>query len=325
MFNRELTDVEKEIFQKHPHLQDVMSNPKLSRHDKKMAILPILREMNEEKKQLLKHKHEIEVKKARCEIILSESKEFEEWIARKEFFLEKNDCSRLHQLEEAGRDDLIILADEKTLGEHPLNDGAKWKNNFCSDYHSFVVRHNWASAFNGSQDYEDGSIKLPYEKCIFEFRFSGKTVVAFCREIENSPFTMLAIAQNKKVWAWIGTIGVGEDNEDSPLIRAIYEQIKAICIAMDAEVATHTVIRAPFKLNMKREKEGKIPLFSYSIVDLSRRFRVQEAGGIPVSGTKKRLHFRRGHWRHFAESKTWVRWTLVGNPELGFIEKEYRL
>jgi hypothetical protein len=30
-------------------------------------------------------------------------------------------------------------------------------------------------------------------------------------------------------------------------------------------------------------------------------------------------------WRHFVSHKTWIKWTLVGDPDLGFIDKEYRL
>jgi hypothetical protein len=117
-----------------------------------------------------------------------------------------------------------------------------------------------------------------------------------------------------------------EADKDEPFKNA-GAQIRAICIALDAEVATHTVVRAPHKLNVKRERDGKCPLFDYRVVSLSRRSR---ALGMPRSTlgqtpTRKRLHFRRGHWRHYAEFKTWVRWTLVGNPELGFIDHEYRL
>lgn len=102
--------------------------------------------------------------------------------------------------------------------------------------------------------------------------------------------------------------------------------MKAICVSLDAEVSTSTVVRVSEKVNRRREQEGKVPFFSYRVINLAHRHRVANAsaGGSGIS-TKKRLHFRRGHWRHFAEFKTWVRWTLVGNPELGFIDKEYRL
>jgi hypothetical protein len=49
------------------------------------------------------------------------------------------------------------------------------------------------------------------------------------------------------------------------------------------------------------------------------------ADGEREPGRKKRLHFRRGHWRHYETHKTWIKWMLVGDPDLGFIEKQYRL
>lgn len=97
-------------------------------------------------------------------------------------------------------------------------------------------------------------------------------------------------------------------------------------MALDAEVATRTMQRVSEKVNRKRAEEGREPFFSYHVINLNRRYRAANPspGGGTVQG-KRRLHFRRGHWRHYAEFKTWVRWTLVGNPELGFIDKEYRL
>jgi hypothetical protein len=104
----------------------------------------------------------------------------------------------------------------------------------------------------------------------------------------------------------------------------LWDQVKAICVALDAEVATSTVVRAPHKLNEKRIRDGKAPIVDYRVVDLSRRHRIANPSGLHEGG-KKRLHFRRGHWRHYETTKTWVRWCLVGNPDLGFIQKHYSL
>jgi hypothetical protein len=39
-----------------------------------------------------------------------------------------------------------------------------------------------------------------------------------------------------------------------------------------------------------------------------------------------RLHERRGHWRHLRSGKrVWVRNCLVGDPNRGVIEKDYRV
>lgn len=37
------------------------------------------------------------------------------------------------------------------------------------------------------------------------------------------------------------------------------------------------------------------------------------------------MHFRRGHWRHYQDHRTWIKWCLVGDPDLGFVDKHYKL
>ncbi len=103
-------------------------------------------------------------------------------------------------------------------------------------------------------------------------------------------------------------------------------QIRALSIALDAEVAIKEVTRAPNKLNRVREKAERVPVPNHYVVSLAKRSR---AAPMAVSHEgehgKRRLHFRRGHWRHFETHKTWIRWMLVGNPDLGFVDKEYRV
>jgi hypothetical protein len=157
---------------------------------------------------------------------------------------------------------------------------------------------------------------------VFEFVISGLPVIvlAMSEEItKNAKERAVAFIEANGMWA---TLGAAESINHEKLVFA-WEQVRAICIALDAEVAVTTVERAPLKLNEKRRQAGKEPLRDFNIVDLSRRHRVIGPGG--HTGRKVRLHFRRGHWRHFEEHKTWIKWMLVGNPDLGFIGKRYSL
>jgi hypothetical protein len=112
-----------------------------------------------------------------------------------------------------------------------------------------------------------------------------------------------------------------------PIAKAVFQQIKACCIALDAEVAVTEPMRAPYKLNQAREKRGRPKLFDYNVVKLGSRTRSARFENEDPDREKirKRLHFRRGHWRHYESHKTWIRWTLVGDPDLGFIDKHYTL
>lgn len=222
--------------------------------------------------------------------------------------LEKNDCSRLHRLVESANRRMIVNKDGQSDQVDP-----QWLH---GNFQTFVVKHNWAAAFESAEGVDD-SWRMPYDLCAFEFRISGRNCI-------------VASAQNEETMKATLFVEFGEYwmNPDAaiPHYVLMFKHVRAMCIALDAEVATTEVVRAPVKLNEKRAKTGKTPLPDYRVVDLARRHRIANpAASAPGTGTKKRLHFRRGHWRHFDNSKTWVKWCLVGNPDLGFINKHYRL
>jgi hypothetical protein len=265
---------------------------------------------------------------------------YKDWLFNtKGFKLEKNEHSRLHHFAEAlERDSGWAFKSDMTVEKG--EDFPDW-----TEIQPFVVQHDWASAFKNAEEFNSeaplmgligasrhgpnlGRIaadwKPPFNNCAFEFRISGKTVIVFSRVDQEDDETTI-------VWLlpWVCIDGVwiapeDEANKLEPFILAS-QQVRAICVALDAEVATHDVVRQPFKLNKKRADNGKLPLFDYHVVSLAKKSR---PSSLPTShGTHRspRMHFRRGHWRHFAGFRTWVRWTLAGNPDLGFIDKEYRL
>lgn len=72
-----------------------------------------------------------------------------------------------------------------------------------------------------------------------------------------------------------------------------------------------------------------MPICDHHIVNLSRRSRVKPLED-PLDPdhhiTRRRLHFVRGHWRHYENGrKSWLKPFFRGTPDLGFIDKEYRL
>jgi hypothetical protein len=195
----------------------------------------------------------------------------------------------------------------------------------------FLVQHDWASAFKSSDLTGADNCRLPFDLCAFEYRIAGKNVCAFAFQDEG----IIAFVECKdRGWYLIhGDLlqacegGAMKQVDTTPLRDLINAQISAIVVALDAEVAETELIRAPYKLNDRRKKRNKPPIIDYHIVKLARRPRPLPPG--PTESHEKRrsprLHFRRGHWAHFETHKTWRRWTLVGNPDLGFIDKHYRL
>lgn len=254
-----------------------------------------------------RHRHEASIAENRRR--LERMDELKLWFEKPvQLALEKNDCTRLHRLKECAATGRIIGNDAEPLDK---------SESLRHIEHTFVVRHNWAAAFEHADGIED-NFRLPYDVCAFEFRVDGHNVIAVAVD-EPRHFTSLVEVQD--YWYAYGS----EKNATDPLIQFMWAQIRAICIALDAEVATHSVVRAPHKLNEKREKQGKPAVADFHVIDLAKRHRVANPSGAAGLGTKKRLHFRRGHWRHFETTKTWVRWCLVGDPDLGFIQKSYTL
>jgi hypothetical protein len=240
--------------------------------------------------------------------------EFFSWAHdNRSFVLQPNDCSRLHDLKDASRDGRL-LGTEGAIE----SDNALANSNYPQ--HTFVVKHDWARAFEHADGLDD-SIKLPYDICSFEFRIGGRSIIAIAYGTADIKFT--AFAQCGAFWACLG--GGAEQELKAYLLKMIWNQIRAICIALDAEVATHIVERASNTLNKKRVASGKTPISDFHVVDLARLHRIENPSIAGTEGTKKRLHFRRGHWRHYELSKTWIRWCLVGDPDLGFIHKDYTI
>jgi len=97
---------------------------------------------------------------------------------------------------------------------------------------------------------------------------------------------------------------------------------------LSSPAVTTEVIPAPGRLNKRRLKKGKLPLFSYHVLRISGR---SVSGGLIAPGNKRaspRRHWRRGHVRVYrrgetSEAKTIIPPALIGHR--GFVGKDYDL
>lgn len=215
-----------------------------------------------------------------------------------------------------------------------------------------MVEHDWARLFK-SATFEGGGgadeWQLPFDAQVYEFAISGAAVLALTYTTEAATTLSLAIRSPKMQswtldqagammtasgWSYLDHHDLIEQGE--PIINAafdrlydfIYQQIKAVAIMLEARVAEREVTRAPYKTNKPPRDAKPLPKLSHHVIRLSRDPRPAPLPAAdrqqPGTGTRKRLHFRRGHWRHYSNHKTWIKWTLVGDPDLGFVDKEYR-
>ena len=232
---------------------------------------------------------------------------------------ERSRCSKVYELIDRMSQGRVHLCLESIDGE--LNLGTLDKITSLKDATVFLINHDWEKLLSGVNP-SDEEVKLPSDSCIFEFTFPDACFVYW---IENEKHMMFIRKGNPYGWGAIYLSSSAKLN-DSNLegIKKLWREIKATCVALDAEVAYEEVIRAPTFINKKRIKKGKIPLNDYHVVNLSKRHRISNPYG-GHSGIKLRLHFRRGHWRHYEEHKTWIKWCLAGDPDLGFVDKHYTM
>lgn len=222
----------------------------------------------------------------------------------------------------------------------------------CNAEGVMLLEHDWAAVVSGPEAVPDGEVQWPYDYTVLEARLSGHRVAAmFCsgededaapgsRSSGGVPFVLLFCCGSygwtlPAAWDLVGGDWKLVANETGShavpgverVLAVMARQMRAVCIALDAEVVERQVVRAPHKLNHQREKAGKKPLSDHYVLRLHGRHRVPRAPQLPGREVRHgvRLHFRRGHWRHFDASKTWINWTLVGDPDLGWVDKEYRL
>lgn len=211
------------------------------------------------------------------------------------------------------------------ITRHSLTKGNKQEKPESSapaDGALFLVEHNWAAAFAGAAEFAEGEFKLPFDDTWFEFRISGVPVLVYYSESANYTTGFMRFDTH-----WISWDDDNQTDATADLVKLVAAQVRAICIALDAEVVTKETVRTPDALNRSREKQGRQPLSDYHVVRLARR---EHPAPLPddhdkAPGSRHRLHFVRGHWRRYPTHKTWIKWHLRGDPDLGFIDKHYRL
>jgi hypothetical protein len=255
--------------------------------------------------------------------------EMMDWEASSGMKLERPDGPSFRRLRKAVQKSEVVYLGRAGFDEVP----ADYEKEVFRHAEVLVVEHNWAAAFQGAtEDVAGAAVRLPYDVCAFEFKYSGEPVIALAVQVDTNILFTPSIHHDGR-WFMFDILAPLDGLADDPdwvnnpvpiLMDEISMQIKAVCIALDAEVAESETVRESFSgTNANNIQRPPKP---YHIVSLARRTgRPEQFPSTGESGRRVRLHFRRGHWRHFEDHKTWIKWMLVGDPDLGFVEKHYRL
>jgi hypothetical protein len=192
---------------------------------------------------------------------------------------------------------------------------------FHPDLQVFLINHRWNEIMGSVAE-----MKLPYSNMVMEFTVSGRRIAAVCWEhpIEKLPKITLYIQARNGVWLTVGQRHV-ITAELAAFKSQCFHLVFASLAALDAEAATTDFHQAPKFTNEKRIKKGKLPLPAYHVVVVNKNRKRHDSTNEEYQGVV-RLHWRRGHWRQYESGpRVWVKSHLVGNPDLGFIDKHYRV
>lgn len=104
--------------------------------------------------------------------------------------------------------------------------------------------------------------------------------------------------------------------------------VHGFCLAVNCVNVGLATLPAEPKLNAKRIRNGKPPLYEYKVLELPEPKAPQGSAGYRLEGLRNapRTHLRRGHPRRLGDGRlTFVRAALVGANNPGAVDKEYRV
>ena len=184
--------------------------------------------------------------------------------------------------------------------------------------------------------------KIPYPVTWLETKTVDNGIMGFLATEVGENLWHIALLNKYKRIAWqlvyvleisienneLKCVGIanGQENETKKEAFLYAHQMiscfASILMAINCSNVKQVKNDPPKFLNLKRQKKNKTPLFSYYTLEIpGAEAKPESTKGFHSS---PRLHLRRGHIRQcFSGKYVWVQACLVGNKELGQIEKNY--
>ena len=191
----------------------------------------------------------------------------------------------------------------------------------------------------------DGLVHLPYVDCFFELTKLGDTAGILATE-DNTGIHGIAYGfdeygfpgrhnvsfyfdfETQKISAFnLNTGGFLNRWGDLDMsLGAAFVAVLYFCVVISCTNTKLIETNPSEKLNKKKIKSGKCPIFSYKTLVLSMNSVDKELHGNGSSHQSPRVHLRRGHIRRLNSGKmTWVQACVVGDKCRGVIMKDYQL
>lgn len=190
------------------------------------------------------------------------------------------------------------------------------------------------------------SIRLPYDVIALEISLDHADLVIVVTEANEDRIAFSGIFKERglgAVWQEYGATGVlypdltnGYLIDESPTEKFGVKELNialggmAYCIlsflaALQCSNVSISEQSAPKFINKRREKKGKLPLFSYKILTIDNNNKSKSNGTGKGTHASPRVHLRRGHIRRLADKTVWVSPCVVGDKSKGVIHKDYKV
>lgn len=205
-------------------------------------------------------------------------------------------------------------------------------------------------------------IKFPYNITLWEYVVDGDNGYGYINEknalliTDNEKYikiNVLVFNQDRKIWlpsfasykvfktvngqiliSAPNDLNLTEKNEVIHMGNKTTSYCLTFNIILNCKNILTEEIHPPEKVNKKRLKNGKLPLYSYHVLNVVLGKNKSPSHNGSDSGIKQRLHFQRGHFKQFSDDKPlfgkvsglyWWQPHLRGTNKDGFVDKEYNI
>ena len=176
---------------------------------------------------------------------------------------------------------------------------------------------------------------LPFDTCWFEVSnpsddgAARKTIGILCNQHGGEKHLMVTLDGVIRSYLRHGSDGhihvpANSSHEDTLFHTDIMDTVYVFCSILNCKNIRLQKIEPDAALQKARAKRGKMPLFSYHVLDI-KPDSSEPSKTTGCTHASPRFHLRRGHIRRFSDGTyTWVQACGVGDKKLGMVHKDYR-
>jgi len=219
-------------------------------------------------------------------------------------------------------------------------------NAFLDNYENAVCFDGGSidSFIDGGYKRIDELVELPFDICWVEFSvvdssIADFSIICFLLIKQKDGFIALNFKRQKNKNDWMfdfscfrpkrGGLEVSICDKSGIIEDAIRNQMELISRFLTAINCVNIEIveeKPDKKIQKKRKKRGKVPLFSRWTLHIKINKSINKQNNYGRSHASPRIHLRRGHARRLRSGVyCWVSACIVGNKENGIIHKDYKV